>query len=349
MDPKEIAAAMRTQLAELRKNPLVDFASVRTGLAAAVTRMDELTFLQDGGLAETLTVAEQLEALALLVEGLPPGPAPAPGPVIHYRNQFIGGKHASWVNGFGMGEAAPGAGGTIAIEPWAPAPSGYCLNFRMPGGPLWQDNRMEQRFRTALGRRYFIGLTLDVDPLYVHRDAEGPDNNKQLRLWAGPYERNLTVGFSLLPTSSGISKLIIETICATATGGSKYPVQNKGPYTYCMRPGTRQRFGFLVERASGLGKKDGMIDLWSNGIRTTADTFVTLPDGTRKQTVFERDFRNLDLWSEYNRINPGAEPVQDFGEGFFPGWSNSGFNVETNFRYIDFVIADNPLPEYTNP
>jgi hypothetical protein len=276
-----------------------------------------------------------------LPEPLPePEPELPPPPTagIIYRDRFTGQQHDPATNGFSYAAPTAGAGALFVLRKDEQGRDVYRLDISADGN----DNRNEQRYSFPKRTKLFVGFTRRMSPNFTHENLEGPDNWKQLRLFSEPYEiaGGIHTGFSLLPQADGKTACILfECKSNTATGGPLNVCDNKGTWDTIALPDKLERWGFLVELATGPGKKDGRMQFWLNGV----DLMKKQMDKVLAQGGIPFDWNALDIW---NYMTGGRNY---FDRGFYPGWDNAGSTNPEFLDYHEFVLADAPLAEYIMP
>lgn len=274
----------------------------------------------------------------------PPTNPPA-GPV-WFDDAFAHGgicSRAPSVGGFGWGALSTGSGydgrpDSIRVGVNPRSPSGCSLEFVHQGGPiLTDDSWVEQRFRLGLVggqpvREVFVGMIWEHDSSYIHREPGGADNNKILRLWDKEYQGSVVhLGMSNLAVqataTTGVSQMIVEYMCTVApcgpSSGTGTGNFGTGPWNRTFRAGSVDTVGFYARTASAVGAPDGIIRVWWN-----------------RQLVYNR----TDLRLANNSTVAGA--FNGFGNGYLPGWANSGYPWRTVQRLRRFVLAPAPLAEF---
>lgn len=261
---------------------------------------------------------------------------PPPSGSILFEDRFMGARWATAQNGYYWTGTNTGSEDLLFLEDGA-----LCFKF---GGntSLADDAFVEKNFKIPDVTRLFVGVDVDTDAAYFHRDAEGADNNKVIRLFGGPagstrdaaYGAALEVktGSSTLPSSTGVSNLLMEFGTKTYSTGN----YSLGPWAPFLRSSSSVKIGWWVQVATQLFttklpsyngtigtnapvQGDGQVKIWIN-----------------QKSVFNRTDLPLMTPGGYNR----------FQYGYLFGWSNSGFTTTTILRVRRFVIATEPLPEY---
>ena len=172
-----------------------------------------------------------------------PGPPEAPPPELLFFDDFTGGALAAAQNGVSWAGENHSSEDDVGIVTDATNPSGFALGFTFTGNvPLTADAWAEQRMRFPDLTTCYLEMRLLIPANYVHRNADGPDNNKLLRLWDERYAGTPTqptwtsmvhVGMSTLPAPSGASQLIAEFLKSTGGTGN----YGTGPWSLVFQPG----------------------------------------------------------------------------------------------------------------
>jgi hypothetical protein len=218
-----------------------------------------------------------------------------------------------------------GNGGRVTVSSDTARSGTSSLKFNYPATPLGTDTTAEQRFtlgspRTNVYIRYYIKF-----PSNYKIRSDSPSNNKFIEIWGeeGNYstDRGL-MGTEAWDTPSGLAQL----------GPTAYMQYNPNRLSYApgafythiwwsgiLNSWTLQAsdlnkwlcFEWHFKSDSGAG--DGALELFVNGIRVYGSTSL-----------------------KYD-----AAPVGNyFKTGYLMGWSNSGFNENTDI-YIDDVVMSN--------
>lgn len=215
----------------------------------------------------------------------------------------------------------------------------YSLLFPYPGdgvgNPESPDSWAEQRF--DLGKGYtelWYKFNVFFPSNYTHRQSSGSSNDKFLIMW------NKTGG-----SSSGNSRLYIDfeswgtTDSSWGSTGSSYAAlhlkyngvdyghdhpqdnlygQTPDPASIFRAPddaGKWHEFIIHIKLASSATAKDGVAEIWKNGVK-------------------EMEYLHLPIYdTQANYID----------QGYLLGWSNSGFNQQTNIYVDDFVVSTSPI------
>lgn len=273
----------------------------------------------------------------------PPPPPPVEEGYLFLDN-FDNGTLAPMQNGIRWGGFSAGGNDALGVVPFAASPSGYALRFRYGADSLLSsDGWSEANFVVARSPEYFICMVWHVPANYFHRDdPNGPDNNKELRLWGGPTATAsrdssyryaaLKIGYSTLARSStsssyGLDQMIAEFGSLDATGTGNY---GTGPWANWNVPGTVMRVGVYAKAATRNGTtgsgnmlgSDGVLQIWRNGVLVYNHT-------------------DLDLYT--------AGALNEFMYGYVRGWANSGYTETTDFMLSFFGIARQPVASCITP
>jgi hypothetical protein len=198
--------------------------------------------------------------------------------------------------------------------------SGWGLRYRYGPDADGVDSNAEQRFNTGRSLSHlWIEYDLYVPSNYIHRNSSGTDNNKFLALWRDTYSdapggtwrifHELNRGGDTNSTCRMMSSRwdlnsATDTGLGFAANGSTM-ISPSGPIT--IGAWTQVRYEFAA--ASAYGESDGIIRVWFDGV-----LFGEMTNGK---------FWNFDT---------ATDPVDCvLKQGYFMGWSNSGFLDETIF------------------
>lgn len=189
----------------------------------------------------------------------------------------------------------------------APDSSGdYALRFRFGPDASGGDSSAEQRFNlgrdlTEIWLDYFVWIPSN----YQHRnELTGGDNNKFFRLWGDDYNSVMKVGASTMPTAA---------VGATNDESNLTNEFNRGAGMGQFGPsvafggaanlGAWNRIRLHYRRISAEGVADGLAEIWVNSTQIVSTT-----------------------------IDQGWDAATNFwNQGYFFGWSNSGYLAETDF------------------
>jgi uncharacterized protein YjdB len=228
-----------------------------------------------------------------------------------FFDDFESGAHGPSVAGYGHG-----ASNIPVSDENAFGNSRYSLKFVFgPDGP-GEDSWSEHRFH--FGEQLsavWLEYQLFVPSNYYHRNDEGPDNNKFIRLWASSGQKfSLTLETRPQADAPGESKFrsFISESGGTAgglpRGDAEYVIGPESP----IRPGQWHQIRVHWHASTDGTQHDGR-----------AEVFV---DGELVHSV-DRDF-----WNQSN------QPRTYVDRGYLLGWSNSGFTERTEFFIDDFKI-----------
>lgn len=245
-------------------------------------------------------------------------PIPPPSNAAFFSDEFDSG---SKVNANGFTWASTGPRVTVSSER---AFSGtHALRFRFGPDSLTKDSSAEQRFN--LGRnlgRVWLEFQLYVPANFTHRN-DAPSNNKLFMIWNTTYgsgSGTWQAGYEYTRTSDSTSRIRamsskeFGTNATFVTDGELNHPSNGLPFIGAvapLKPGQWTRIRMEFARSSAGGATDGIMRMWIGDV-----LFAEMTNGP---------FRNLD--------NVGETVLRN---GYFLGWSNSGFAAETIF-FIDDV------------
>jgi hypothetical protein len=208
----------------------------------------------------------------------------------------------------------------------------YSAKFHFPGSSdLTADSWAELRFALpSMRTEIWIKYDLFIPSNYYHRSASGASNNKGLiMLWGGDYGRMTTQSAVSFWPSMGSAKGA-SMMCAdvkTNGGESTHYCQqsnllDKGvtsaTETIVFGPADAGRWrNFVIHyKLADVGVNNGVLEVWK--------------DGTK-------------LWSARNVPNYASSTSGNgFNNGYILGWSNSGFNQDTDFYLDNVVFATSP-------
>jgi hypothetical protein len=189
----------------------------------------------------------------------------------------------------------------------APDGSGdNALRFRFGPDASGGDSNAEQRWN--LGRNVtdlWIDYHVWIPSNYVHRNDTGPDNNKFLRLWGDSYTAINKVGASTNPNAGTPPSQLFFEGREAPSGTSMGSISGTPTTVYGNAPmlgaWTRFRVQFGMVTAA---ENDGVFRVWKGDTLVIERTNIPL---------------NFDSSIPY------------WNNGYFFGWSNSGFLAETDF------------------
>jgi len=226
-----------------------------------------------------------------------------------FTDDFSTGSRTN-ANGFTWNSTGSG----IAVTTTNPrAGQTHSLAFTFPATANDVDSSREQRF--ALGRNVteiWLEYYLYVPANYVHRAQTGGTNNKFLRLWGDSYNANNKIGLSTFRnTSYGSDSFLAfeRTFSGGGIGAQGSPEEEFGGGDIPAGAWTQLRFRFRLPSADGAN--DGVMTMWVNG--TLAMTWA-------QPTTFPS--------------------IQYWNNGYFFGWSNSGYAEETVFQISEVKFYD---------
>lgn len=195
----------------------------------------------------------------------------------------------------------------------------------------WAENaNSEQRFDLGSQQtgdvyiRYYVYYPDGTEPgenKYVHRDGPSSDNNKVMRLWGGDYIDEIKVGARSWPVDGYVERIQFTAEVSTwkvngCSGSQGEAYIDKVPIPSWYRQdstlGRWMCFEFHYKRDTGSG--DGVFEFWVDGDKKIGAT----------------NFSTIGA-----PCNPGY-----FKGGYLMGWSNSGFDEDTNVYFDDVVFSD---------
>ena len=257
-----------------------------------------------------------------------------------FEDSFESGDFSKTQNGGGWASHNSGQGDPKpTVETTKPRTGTYSTLVRYTSRPDGSDNWVE--IRGALGKRFteiWFEFYLWVPSNYNHRNSSGADNNKFFQLYDTGVPTNdafhVTVeqypnnadGSSycrrFLNRSRGVDGPPTSGKPGVATGPSDW-ISWVGSVNYTGNHIIRNqwnRVGFYFRSATARGVADGRAELWTNG----------------------NEAKTLDweFWASApgDTGNPGR--LGGFTHFYIPGWSNSGYNDQTDFYYDDFKWWD---------
>lgn len=196
------------------------------------------------------------------------------------------------------------------------------LKFTFLGKPSGKDSWSEQRFKFGKNLNqvflkyyvYYPDGTEGLGARYQHRNDEGPDNNKFLRVWDDHYsDFNIKAGFSMLPSSSGSYIFPEKGTNGGGTGLFEMP------------------FNKIALSGDFLGR-------WLE-VEIYIKTDDGAGNGAIRLTVDGKDLVNL---TDMN-IVPKDLSKNYFKNAYFFGWSASGFSQTTHIYLDDLIVSDSPI------
>ncbi len=237
---------------------------------------------------------------------------PAPGTPF-FEEDFTG-TTLNNANGFVWGSLTTGRTAVVSFD-------GYnAMRFRYGADASGSDSSAEMRF--AIGQQLdevWIEYYLHVPSNYQHRNDTSTDNNKFFRLWGYDYNRTNKVGATLYPVAgSGAtddsSLLYADYFNRPNTSlGSYGPTADFGDTAGMLNTWTRVRMHYRLTSADNAA--DGVFKVWLGTTKVIDNTTI-------------------------NATYDATYPYWD--NGYFFGWSNSGFLAQTDFhvRNVKFYNTD---------
>lgn len=206
----------------------------------------------------------------------------------------------------------------------------HSLHFRFGPDADGSDSSAEQRFNMGQDLTHlWLEYWLYVPAGYVHRDSSGPDNNKFLALWRDTYSDvgggtwrifwEMNRGTSDTSTCRFMSsRWDLNSATDTGLGFTANGNTIIGTGAPC-EPGSWTQVRLELAPASDYGVSDGIIRIWFDGVLFGEQT-------------------NAKMWNYVD-----GSPVDCvLKNGYFLGWSNSGFLAETILQIseVKFYNAD---------
>lgn len=204
-------------------------------------------------------------------------------------------------------------------------PSNSVMQFHYAGNPdPATDSTAEQRFNIgSLQQEVWFRYKIFIPANYEHRDATTSDNNKGFfLLWGDTYvDQDVHMRMEFERTANIDESRIVMYARQNQTGpNTEIPIDSDGRVAANLLGIAQADLGQWVDivvRAAisdALPATNGRCTLWKND-------------------VLFCDFRDIDNSS-------AAEASSNaFNGGYILGWSNSGYNVDTDFYIDDFLIG----------
>lgn len=254
----------------------------------------------------------------------PPPPPPPPGEpppstgVPFFADNFDTGARFN-ANGFTWNST----GSRVTVSSERAFSGSFALRFRFGPDSLGKDSSAEQRFN--MGRYlsgYWVDYMLYVPANFVHR-AESPNNNKFFMTWRDTYSDatggTWRVGYEYQGTSSTLRPMSSRwDLNSWTSGGLNHP-QLGAPFfggTGPLKLGQWNRVRLQFRAASSRTASDGIMRMWVNNAL----------------------FAELTTGRFHNFYDTPVDAV--LRNGYFFGWSNSGFTEETVFFIDDVKFYD---------
>jgi len=225
-------------------------------------------------------------------------------------------------DGFESGDFSHASGGTwnsaekVTVSSSVARTGSYAAKFHFPGNTdLAADAWAELRFDLAkLNTEVWFQYDLYIPSNFKHRNPSGPGNDKFLRLWGTIYDDVEKVGLSTFPNNgySSISGEWNDKVLGLTNGGgmTAYPPSSSNAIT-ASDVGTWVTYKIYAKQSTS--SSNGTLKLWKNG------TLI------------------LDATNKIN--NYTSSETHAFRYGYILGWSNSGYDQDTDFYLDNVVIA----------
>lgn len=213
-----------------------------------------------------------------------------------------------------------GASGSSASE-WKAYSGEHALRFLFKADKFMS----EQRFDLGMPHReLWISFWLRV-PVNFKHGSNSPTNNKLLAIWSDDYSQKgdgSTVFWSFWNTGNGSSKTsIAHTVGGYKASGSQ--TQFSHFITYPDDQGAWMHLVFHVKAESITGKGDGMIEMW-------------------RRWGSEMKYKKIHEMYDVKLKLPSDGP-HGFQKGYLLGWSNSGYEQDTEWLIDDVVFSEHNL------
>jgi hypothetical protein len=271
-------------------------------------------------------LGEAITGTATVIVGGGAPPDPPPGDPF-FSDDFSTGSRTN-ANGFTWNGTAP----NVFVSDVNPrAGQTHSLHFVFGPDPLLTDDtNAEQRFAFGRGVSHlWLEYWLYVPSNYVHRDASGSDNNKFMALWRDTYsdvgggtwrifwEMNRGTG-DVSTCRFMSSRWDLNSATDTGLGFTANGSTVIGAGAPCEL-GSWTQVRLEIAPASGYGESDGIIRIWFDG------------------TLFGEQ-TNAKMWNFVD----GTPTDCVLKNGYFLGWSNSGFLDETTLQIseVKFYESD---------
>jgi hypothetical protein len=250
----------------------------------------------------------------------PPPPPPPPSDTVSsgwrevFRDDFETGNLTLATGGYRWGGSSAGQGDGRPAVVTAAAHSGTkALRFTFAGNAnLADDAWSEQRF--VLGdtlKAVRLEWWIFLPPDFTIRNADGPDNNKFLRLWGGD-ETDGNNGYSRFRVKAGYSFQLGPQIIAES-GTASRAVGPQGLTGWRGLPALGRWVPIAVEVTVATATTPGTMLLWVDGQLVSVNR-------------------------ENVAIYPTGGTGNWFRHGYLLGWANSGFTQTTTVYIDDFTV-----------
>lgn len=205
---------------------------------------------------------------------------------------------------------------------WTPHDGLYSLRFRYPAGI---DSFAEQRFDLGTPHKdIWFRYSLRVPTNFEHRTND-PSNMKLFALWMDGDQGKgggSTVVWQIRPNGSNGSVAVFSSSPGqfTGTGGE---LQSSPFISSPADQGRWMQVVLHVKAATDRTSNDGVIELWRRW------------DGEQSFTQIHEAL-NAD-------IAPAPDGPEGWKAGYIMGWSNPGYDVDTEWLMDEFTVSDSSL------
>lgn len=233
---------------------------------------------------------------------------------LHFADNFESGARTN-ANGFSWNSA--GSNVTVSSEQ---AYSGrYSLRFRFGPDEYGAASSAEQRFAitpngASAPREVWVEYMLRVPSNFAHRNSTGPDNNKLAAFWAESYEAK--AGETLVDIEFERGQALSSFLRIASAKAEGYEHRNPD----------------AVQLAAGTLFDESMRAKWVRiRMHLKSAPGASVVDVWRDDTLIGR------LPANYSIADP-AWSRDYIRNGYLLGWSNSGFDEQTDFYVDDFKV-----------
>ena len=254
----------------------------------------------------------------------------APAGTLYWDDDQTGGVFAGASGGYGWGTLSGGFFNPApSVVADADSPTGFAVRFRFNPTVITSGSRTEARLNFGANlTEVYLGWSIKFPLNYYHRDHQGSDNNKMLRVWGNAYSTSegdgdpgLHLGFSALPSPStgggSFFNFSKETQGISAGDGRIYTAWNPTGIMgvrLASDLGFYRRFVFHCKRSTAANANNGVVELWIDGVQVWSKS-------------------DADLWD----YSPTAHNY--FNHMYLLGAANSGFNVVTDIMVQNVAIG----------
>lgn len=213
------------------------------------------------------------------------------------------------------------AGSTsVSVNTASPKTGSFGLNFRYSAVPDNSDSFSEQRF--SLGGNYpdiWVSYDMHIPANYYHRTQSSSTNNKGfLYMWSGNYGSpdGPMIGPEFWPNGDGTSTASMRVF------GPGLDRHLWGACPAAIKSSDAGKWFKIIAhyKYASSSNNDGIAQIWK-----------VYDDGSIELTC------NITNGAWY------VSGARGFDQGYLLGWSNSGFNEETNFQIDNIIMSTTSL------